>query len=295
MKKFLILFFILYNFTVLAQQPIDLKLNLIKNQCFTITKINKSEGTVFFQGEEKPKYMSDKDVYECSVLEAGKKGFTIKITYTDFFHEIKYLHMDTKMSPELVDEHNIYNPSTLLALKLNHSFTVLLSDKGKVLKIKQLKKYIADIQKKVNTVLNKEMREIYLKSIPADKDIIQAIELVTNFYPNNPVNVGEQWTNHKANFTLKQITDTTYIIESESNYQSDTSDKKELSGMLIYINETVRQTAIITIEKQTGLPYSYSVIEEKEGYTVVENKEGQELMRMSHSDNLTRDTFIKLK
>ena len=289
-KILLSLFFLCGILNLFSQSKIDFRLNLTAGQCFTVITEITTEGTTTKQGKTSDlySYMMMKNEYK--MIKKVKNDMDIFVTKKDFSMDIQNASVKSKQSPALADEHNIYNPSTIFSLQLNRPYTAIISEQGKVLKIK-MNNLLKDVTKKINAIENNESKQLYLSMLPSEQSLSDEIEKLTDFFPKTPVSIGDKWSIYE----FFAETDTTYVIKGYRTLFEDGKSKKDtIMGFITEIFGTGSEDILIEIDKQTFLPHSLQIISSSDTEVISRTMAGNEISRMLKVATTTTSITIRI-
>jgi hypothetical protein len=274
-----------------SQSKADFRLNLNMGQCFTVVEETKTEGTSTVQGKTSDIYSSVMYETEYKVTRKVKGGVELAITKKNFVREMQNAVLKgSKQSPELADEYNIYNPSTISALQLNRPYIAIISDNGKVLKIKNLNNLVKDAKKKIEAIKDKESKQLYLSMLPTEQALAESIEDLTSFFPETPVAVGDKWSIYE----FSEETDSTYIIKGyRTLYENGESRKDTIMGNILETTGTGSEEIVIEVDKKSGLPRYFQINSASDVEVIIKTMEGNEIMRMPKTTASITTTTIK--
>jgi hypothetical protein len=212
------------------------------------------------------------------VIRKVKNATELSVTKKDFAFHLQNPFVKSKSSPELADEYNIYNPSTILFLQLNRPYTALISDKGKVLKIKNMGNLLKDVKKKVNAIKNKESKQLYLSMLPTERALAQEIKKLTSFFPKTPVSIGDKWSIYE----LLAVTDSTYIIKGyKTLYEDGQSQKDTIMDFILETTGSGFQETVIEVDKKSCFPRSFQIYTSSDTETIAKDMKGNEILGKS--------------
>ncbi|MDR1113272.1 MAG: DUF6263 family protein [Bacteroidales bacterium] len=303
-KKHLLLWIIwLFGSWIYAQEKVHFKLNLAKGQSFTVAQTVNTGSSQEINGQTSTTDIIVKETHQYSVLKVTDVEMVLDMQKTDF--ELSMNRgggmFSSTVSPQQADDLNPLSPATQMAAMLNRTVTVHLSPEGKVMSVLHIDDMVKAFDKKLKKGASKENRATVLAQFKemCNEDVFKNyVEQLTDFYPSNPVAIGEQWTvqngRHTNTCTLQAITDITCVITCEGIYQSDSTSQTEIGGMATYTNGRGTQTAEIIMDKKSGLPVQYVTVGQTAGEMVMV-KDGKELLRNPVESSSTTEVTVKLQ
>jgi hypothetical protein len=275
-----------------SQSTHDFRLKLDAGQCYSFVKETKTEGIATIHGETSNIYFYTLFEDEYKVARKVKNGFELSITKKDFAADIQNAMIKSKQSSELADEYNIYNPSTITFLQLNRPYTAFISDKGKVLKIKNINNLLTDVKKKIDNIKDKESKQLYTSMLPTEQSLADEIEKLTAFFPKTPISIGDKWDIYE----FAEETDSTCIINGYRTLYEDGQAQKDtiMMGMILETMGSGTEKMVIVVDKKSCLPSSFQIINSSDTEQITRTKEGNEIIRASKVATSTITITTKL-
>ncbi|MBM78496.1 MAG: hypothetical protein CL846_08440 [Crocinitomicaceae bacterium] len=147
---------------------------------------------------------------------------------------------------------------------IGQSFTMKLSEKGEVTDVTGAENIFESMMKNIDPELRSQM-EAFMEGRYDAESMKSSIEQMVNIYPENPVKVGDSWTQKiklesggypmilNSKYTVTEIKQDEVLLYAEGLIYSEDGASIKNAGMEIGINLEGSQTGNITINLQTGL------------------------------------------
>ena len=299
MKNVLTLYLLIVCSLTITAQQYDLKLNLKKGQHYTQSL------TMNLSMAES---ISDQEVNISTSIQFEIKESVKSITKNgDFVLESEYSHIIVKvdaMGQKMSYDSNVKDTSGNEAMKtytdafgkiLDKKFTVTLSPKGKVIEIKGLKEILASMQKGNIDAAARRLLEGTLD----ESKMTSNFESAYHIFPDNPVNIGDKWSQKSAfetifpmdittTYTLKEVKDGIAQIAATADL-SVKSDSIEANGTQMKINLTGSCIGMFTMNINTGISTTSTLSMPMKGTMEIM---GMEVPVSMNNDMLTTTTAV---
>ena len=268
LAKLLIILSITLNASAQDQGRLDLNLNLeAKSSYLCVMELNQNVAQTT-GGHDQTLRQELLMSWRYDVIETNDNGdIDLKLTYTrikvkqDFgFQSSEY---DSESPPDYI-EPSMRGYGAVVGSELG----VKMSKKGRIIELRG-----------VDSLLDKMIEDLNLPDLPAKNEMIasmrsqfgedavrQALEQITGFYPESPVNTGDKWTSEKLvstgfpmkvvdNFTLRSRKDGVAGIDVSSEITSSPdSDGVQMGPVRIFYDIAGSHNGSIEVDESTGLP-----------------------------------------
>ncbi len=169
--------------------------------------------------------------------------------------------------------------SKILKNMTNQKFSLKMNKAGKVLEIKGVDNLYSNLFTGVEGISQEEKDQItdQMKNSFGEESFKSNIEMAAPAFPEKNVKVGEQWTdntkvnsgftlNVNSNYTLKEVTKDSYILEVVSTISTG-DEFNEMNGMFVKYDLDGTMNSVITIDKKTGWTTTAKVAQKLGGKT----------------------------
>ena len=169
--------------------------------------------------------------------------------------------------------------SKILKNMTNQKFSLKMNKTGKVLEIKGVDNLYSNLFTGVEGISQEEKDQItdQMKNSFGEESFKSNIEMAAPAFPEKNVKVGEQWTvntkvnsgftlNVNSNYTLKEVTKDSYILEVVSTISTG-DEFNEMNGMFVKYDLDGTMNSVITIDKKTGWTTTAKVAQKLGGKT----------------------------
>lgn len=240
--------------TASAQQKYDIKLNLKKDVTLLQKTSTNNKMEISQMGQNIPIYIENhaEATFKITPLKEGNYRVTYTLDKSMMTQDISQAGGE-KIEISSEDPEDEYNK--VLKASVNYPITYVINSVGEYEGTPDFTKYIKRVQEASQNAVSIE--EIALSVCEFGK-----------FYPLHPVKIGDSWeksigeaklkfanneksfdADTKSTFTLKDVTDDCYIIESKNEIKFD------IEG----IDVLLKGVQILYVDKTTGLPVSYDL------------------------------------
>ena len=169
--------------------------------------------------------------------------------------------------------------SKILKNMTNQKFSLKMNKSGKVLEIKGVDNLYSNLFTGVEGISQEEKDQItdQMKNSFGEESFKSNIEMAAPAFPEKNVKVGEQWTvntkvnsgftlNVNSNYTLKEVTKDSYILEVVSTISTG-DEFNEMNGMFVKYDLDGTMNSVITVDKKTGWTTTAKVAQKLGGKT----------------------------
>ena len=169
--------------------------------------------------------------------------------------------------------------SKILKNMTNQKFSLKMNKSGKVLEIKGVDNLYSNLFAGVEGISQEEKDQItdQMKNSFGEESFKSNIEMAAPAFPEKNVKVGEQWTvntkvnsgftlNVNSNYTLKEVTKDSYILEVVSTISTG-DEFNEMNGMFVKYDLDGTMNSVITVDKKTGWTTTAKVAQNLGGKT----------------------------
>lgn len=169
--------------------------------------------------------------------------------------------------------------SKILKNMTNQKFSLKMNKAGKVLEIKGVDNLYSNLFTGVEGISQEEKDQItdQMKNSFGEESFKSNIEMAAPAFPEKNVKVGEQWTvntkvnsgftlNVNSNYTLKEVTKDSYILEVVSTISTG-DEFNEMNGMFVKYDLDGTMNSVITVDKKTGWTTTAKVAQKLDGKT----------------------------
>ena len=169
--------------------------------------------------------------------------------------------------------------SKILKNMTNQKFSLKMNKAGKVLEIKGVDNLYSNLFTGVEGISQEEKDQItdQMKNSFGEESFKSNIEMAAPAFPEKNVKVGEQWTvntkvnsgftlNVNSNYTLKEVTKDSYILEVVSTISTG-DEFNEMNGMFVKYDLDGTMNSVITVDKKTGWTTTAKVAQKLGGKT----------------------------
>ena len=169
--------------------------------------------------------------------------------------------------------------SKILKNMTNQKFSLKMNKSGKVLEIKGVDNLYSNLFAGVEGISQEEKDQItdQMKNSFGEESFKSNIEMAAPAFPEKNVKIGEQWTvntkvnsgftlNVNSNYTLKEVTKDSYILEVVSTISTG-DEFNEMNGMFVKYDLDGTMNSVITVDKKTGWTTTAKVAQKLGGKT----------------------------
>ncbi len=264
MKIFLTLTLTWITIALCYSQSVDLSFKLENGKEYKQVIHSKSTIIQEVNGQKMEMGMTTIGSMTFLVKTIDEEGYIMDTRFDELSIVMKMPQETMEFSSEKHNVNDIF--STILAAMKNKPFEVYMSKTGKITKINHLQDHWETVINQFNHLSQMEKEEIKAQVMRAygPEAIRGNIEMGTAIYPDEPVNIGDQWTIHtklKSRMSAKMSTDYVFadltsdyaLIKGNSIIESADNDAYiESSGVSMKFDVTGSMTSEIKVDKKTG-------------------------------------------
>lgn len=265
-QLFLIAVAIFVSVSLMAQAPVNLKLNLEKNKTYRLKSTAQQNITVTYGG-------TTQQVETNTTVNFSLKPLSMEGDF--ILADIKFDTTNLKVSmPAMVitstkpGSLTSGNPNDAMNCILNRYskavFNVKLSQTGKVIEISNIKEISAELNKSLDS-LQGQLATVkgQLSQMVSESAIKGTIETITGFLPGKPVNVGEKWDSNikmagsgmamsiNSSYKLKKVTGNMAEIAGDVTIEPVSQESSQNAQMSYDVRGLGKTT--LTVDIKTGL------------------------------------------
>ncbi|MCM8534035.1 MAG: DUF6263 family protein [Lentisphaeraceae bacterium] len=263
MKKLTLLLLLSLSTLSLAAEKIKLELKLKAGDIYGFEYIMKQKIQQDIQGRKVSTKQHSGTTYDLEVQEQMIDGyFKLKCTYRHALLEMENTMMTVKYNSR-THKGPIPPPAMGLASLLNQSFTMEVSNNGKVRNVQGMDKIIKNMIESLpsnNAALRIQMKAQFNQAF-GNEAIQKLMQQSFDIYPDKAVAVNDTWKD-------EQIVKTLYPIKVKSNWLLE---KFEKGGAVIKVDATLNSNATF---KMSGLDCKANLTGTQKGHMTVDLKSG---------------------
>lgn len=243
-------------------KKVDLGFKLEKGKTYTQTTEVKSHIKQTIQGQAMETDNVITGTTSFRLKEAGKDGNIYEVSYESIGMKITTMGQTQEFTSDTTKLPQVDPMSRVFSHMTNDSFTAKISTDGEVSEVSGLDEII---QKSANMVGggNPQMAD-QLSSSFGDEGLAKNVEMLTDIFPDESVNVGDSWTINKGTatgmpilaentYTLASIDGGVAVLNLKSELKTDPENSStQMQGMSAqYFLEGTR-TGTLKVEVKTG-------------------------------------------
>lgn len=264
------------SFHVLGQKT-DLELKLKPQQVFHQKLSNQSTITQTAMGTEMEIIMTNMADTEFRVIEANDDAFLLQVSYVDMLTEMEAATQ--KMSYKASEPKDDDPVSQMMANVIGKTFEMVLSKDGRVMGIRNtsvlwdgLGDRLPSLSEEQIAALTEELKKQYgLEAFASN------MQLVTQIYPKESVEIGDKWTietqmvnmvtlNSKRELTLESVEGNVAKIKSVTSISTPQDSPSVMQqGIEMSYNLNGTQEAMILVDISTGWIIEANIIQDITG------------------------------
>jgi len=284
----------------LKSQSINLSLNLTKGKEYSHNiKVNENINQIINNQDANLKLIIDGSI-KYLVKDKLDNGYRIDMSYNKLSMLTQTEHLSVEISSENKDA-----ISSIFASMMNKPIYLHINNTGKVIDIKNVESLWEQSVNQVDVLPEEQKLQIKeeLLRFFGSKTLKGSIELLTAIYPNQPINIGDNWdiTIHIEN-ELKLIVSTKYelvaitsdyaLIRGNSTVKTINSDEYiELNGEYIRYDAEGTILSDIKLDKESGWIIDAKIIQKMQASAFI--KENSQLPSgMQLKLNTTSETIV---
>lgn len=262
-------------------QKADLKLNLEIGTVYKQTTASDVTIVQEFGGQTMEILMSVEGDMSYKVISKANSNYEMEVTYDRLGMTMKMPQGEMSFSSEKNDESDIF--SSILAELRNKPFTVTMTEKGKVLGVKNMDVLLESVFSKFSEVPEAQLSQIksQLEKSYGESGLKGNIEMVSSIFPEKSVAIGDQWKietklesgmNATISSTYKYVEkNSTYIlINGDSKIATvDTDEYMSSNGLEMKLNLAGTMKSEIKIDPKSGWTIEARILQDLKGESIV--------------------------
>jgi len=263
---------ILLAFVLLAAKSdkITLQYNLSKGSIYKINTVADQviDQTMMGQTQTIKNHIEGLMVFQVQSIEGN-------IILLESWYEKLKMVMESPMGKQEMDSEHPDNgnpASAMLGKMVNKHFTMKMTTKGEITEVnsdKLLEDMVAGIDEQ-QAATSKEMMKQYV-----GKDALKgSMEMMTRCFPDNPVSIGESWTNKSE---LTSVMSADVVMNWKLTESKDGVSNMEGSG-------TMKSKEINPFTKMNGYPMKFEITGDQKTQSKVDEKTGWVIESTSSSE-----------
>ncbi|AZQ64753.1 hypothetical protein EI427_21245 [Flammeovirga pectinis] len=284
-NKFLILLFLVFPFSLMAQTSI--KLNLQQGETYDQNTSNSVSIEQTVNGQPMSINMDN---------ESQNTFFLKEVEGNNYIFEIKFtsLEVGLEMGPQLqtFTSEGGEDPFSKILKALTHqSFIMTISNRGEVIGIDNMDDFWEGVTKETQDIPEMQRNQVIsqLKQSYGKEQLKSNYEKIFSIYPSKPVKRNEKWEiNSKLvgamsadisrSFVLEKLSKESVIIKGTSKISTNPENKEftVVNGMPSRFEGGGTMTSTFNLDKKIGWITSATINQEMKGVTILQ-AQGQEM------------------
>lgn len=215
MKFFLYIFILTTLFSCTEKYSYDL--NLTKNKTYRQRTISDSRIEQEVDGKEQITETRNSFEVLYKVVAKTDSSVTLNTRFTSIYLKLKRGNEEILLSSKSKDSSKFFN--TFFKNMINREFKIIVSNKGKILKVENIENIFSKIFDGVSSI-HPEHKELFLNDLKQyyNENMFQNLQLFgNNIYPNEKVAVDEKWKSENvfSNQTVKYKTNCELYLKKQ--------------------------------------------------------------------------------
>ena len=263
MKFFLsLLVVLLFSLSSTAQQY-DLRLNLSKGQHYTQSMVMNLNMAQSIAGQDVTIASAMQFDFDQTIKSISKNGdFVIESEYSHIIIDVDLMGQKMFYDSRVRDTSGSDMANTYAKIfekVIGRKFTVTISPKGKVMEVKGLKEIMASLEKASSEPAAKKL----IGETFDEKKLISNYESAYKIFPDNPVKIGDSWTQKRsvesifpielnAGYTLKEVNNGIAKIVATGDFNMK-NDDVEANGIKMKTDLAGNYDGVYQMDINTGM------------------------------------------
>lgn len=252
---------------LIAQTPVNLKLNLVKNKTYRLKTTSSQNTTMTYGGT--PQQSESKSITSLSIkpVDSGADFVIAEVRFDTMQTSISMPKMELNSTKP--GKLSSSDPSEVMNCIMNRLskavFNVKFSTNGKVLEISNLKANTDTISQGLDSLQGQmAMMKGRMVDMASEATIKGMIESITGYLPGKEINVGDKWTSNIVmssggigmsmtyNYKLKKVTGNQAEISGDVTIEPASQTPTEMNGAQISYDVRGLGKSTLTVDAKTG-------------------------------------------